>query len=51
MVFDKFYVKKAALAGTEHLPGTFVRDISMFSRREFPVFKSRLEALQWLTQE
>ena len=50
-VFDKLYIRKTALIGTEHLPDSVRERVSKFSRREFPIFKSRLEALNWLTQD
>ena len=50
-VFDKPFVKKSALIGAETLPRQFYDDIKSFSRREFPIFKSREEALDWLVAE
>ncbi len=47
-VFDKPYVKKSALIGTESLPRDFYEDMTRFSRRELPIFKTREEALDWL---
>ena len=47
-VFDKPYVKKSALVGIESLPREFYENLKSFSRREFPVFKTRDEALAWL---
>jgi hypothetical protein len=47
-VFDKPFVKKSALIGTESLPGEFYEEIKSFSRRELPIFKTREEALAWL---
>ena len=47
-VFDKPYVKKSALIGTESLPREFYEDMKSFSRRELPIFSSRNEALKWL---
>lgn len=47
-VFDKPYVKKSAWIGTEHLPSTFSEELKKFSRRDFPVFENRNEALSWL---
>jgi len=50
-VFDKAFIKKTAWIGTESLPASFHSDISKYSRREFPTFRTRNEALEWLTQE
>ena len=50
-VFDKPYIKKSAWVGAEHLPEAFSEDIRSFSRREFPTFKTREEALTWLTKD
>jgi hypothetical protein len=49
-VFDKPYVKKSALVGIEDLPREFYENLKSFSRREFPVFKTRDEALAWLVE-
>jgi hypothetical protein len=49
-VFDKPYVKKSALVGTETFPKAFSENLSVFSQREFPAFKTRTEALSWLTE-
>jgi hypothetical protein len=50
-VFDKPYVKKSALLGTEHFPPQFTENLSSFSRRVFHTFKSREEALAWLVKD
>ena|ERR1017187_2020797 len=50
-VFDKPHVKKSAWVGTEKLPRAFSEDMSSFSRREFPIFKTREEALAWLAKD
>jgi hypothetical protein len=50
-VFDKPYVKKSAFVGTESFPREFSKSLSSFSRREFPTFKSRAEALAWLVKD
>jgi hypothetical protein len=49
--FDKPFVKKSAFLGIENLPQGFSENVSNFSRREFPAFKTRDEALAWLVQE
>jgi hypothetical protein len=50
-VFDKPYVKKSAWVGADNLPQEFSKIMSTFSRREFPTFKSREEALAWLVKD
>jgi hypothetical protein len=47
-VFDKPFVKKSALVGTEDLPVSFYDELKTFSRRELLPFKTREEALDWL---
>ena len=49
-VFDKPFVKKSALIGTESLPREFHEQMKSFSRRELPIFSSREEALRWLVE-
>src|SRR6266852_2882070 len=50
-VFDRPYVKRAALVGAESLPKVFYDALKTFSRREFPRFKTREEAMDWLVRE
>jgi hypothetical protein len=50
-VFDKPYIKKTAWVGAESLPHVFYENLKNFSRREFPTFKDRQEALAWLVKE
>jgi len=50
-VFDKPFVKKSALTGTETLPEKFYEQLKTFSGRELPIFKTREEALAWLVEE
>jgi len=50
-VFDKPYVKKSAWAGADNFPHLFSENLSSFSRREFPTFKTREEALAWLAKD
>jgi dTDP-4-amino-4,6-dideoxygalactose transaminase len=47
-VFDKPYIKKSTWVGAGNLPHAFEKDLKAFSRREFPTFKTREEALKWL---
>jgi hypothetical protein len=50
-VFDKPHVRKSAWVGAENLPEVFSESLRSFSRREFPAFKTRDEALAWLAKE
>ncbi|HEY3039561.1 MAG TPA: hypothetical protein VGJ66_12560, partial [Pyrinomonadaceae bacterium] len=50
-VFDRPYVKKSAMVGAESLPEVFYKALKTFSQREFPRFKTREDALEWLVQE
>ncbi|MFZ3262730.1 MAG: hypothetical protein WA172_01910 [Terriglobales bacterium] len=50
-VFDKPHIRKTAWVGAESLPSSFRDDVSKFSRRKFPEFKSIAEALDWLTKD
>ena len=50
-VFDKPYVKKSASVGAKKIPPEFVDMVESFSRREFPAFKTREEALAWLVKD
>ena len=50
-VFDKPYVKRAAVVGAEGLPDVFYTALKTFSRREFPRFQTRQQAMEWLVGE
>ncbi len=50
-VFDKPYVRKSAWVGAENLPQVFSESMKSFSRREFPAFETRDEALAWLAKD
>lgn len=50
-VFDKPYIKKTAWVGASEFPAVFAKSLSSFSRREFPVFETREEALAWLVKD
>jgi hypothetical protein len=51
LVLDRPYVKRSAWVGTESLPHIFLEHFKNFSQRDFPVFKTREEALEWLIKE
>jgi hypothetical protein len=48
LVLDKPYVKKSAWVGTESLPHVYYENFKSFSQRDFPTFKTREEAMDWL---
>jgi hypothetical protein len=50
-VFDRPYVKKSAWTGTQSFPQALGENVSSFSRRDFPVFETRKEALAWLIKD
>jgi hypothetical protein len=50
-VFDRPYVKRAALVDAQSLPKVFYEALKTFSQREFHRFKTREEAMDWLVLE
>jgi len=48
LTLDRPYVKKSAWVGTESLPHVYYEHFKSFSQREFPTFKTREEAMDWL---
>ena len=51
LVLDRPYVKRSAWVGTESLPHVFYEHFKSFSQRDFPAFKTREEAMDWLVGE
>ena len=51
LTLDRPYVKKSAWVGTESLPHVFYEHFKSFSQRDFPTFKTREEAMEWLVAE
>ncbi|MGA9041986.1 MAG: hypothetical protein WB421_15755 [Terriglobales bacterium] len=51
LAMDRPYVKRSAWVGTESLPHVFYENFKSFSQRDFPVFKTREEAMDWLVKE
>jgi hypothetical protein len=47
-VFDRPHLKRSAWVGIEGLPKVFYEHIKNFSQRDLPVFKTRVEAMDWL---
>jgi hypothetical protein len=50
LVLDRPYVRKSAWIGTESVPHVFFENFKSFSQRDFPTFKTREEALEWLVE-
>jgi hypothetical protein len=50
-VFDKPFIKKSAWVGALSLPDEFSNRVKSFSRREFGVFKTHSEAMDWLVRD
>jgi hypothetical protein len=46
--YDRAYVKRSAIVGADDIPEVYYRNLVSFSAREFPIFKTREEALDWL---
>jgi len=51
LALDRPYVRRSAWVGTETLPKVFYQNFKSFSQRDFPVFATREEAMDWLTQD
>ena len=51
LVLDRPYVKRSAWVGTESLPHVFYENFKSFSQRDFPIFHTREEAMDWLVGE
>src|ERR1700691_4783886 len=49
--FDKPFVRRSAFVGTENFPEGLSENLSNFSRRQFPAFKTRDQALAWLAKD
>jgi len=48
---DRPYVRRAALVSAENIPDVYFHNLESFSARHFPKFKTRVEALDWLTED
>ncbi|HEV2467722.1 MAG TPA: hypothetical protein VGS78_00900 [Candidatus Sulfotelmatobacter sp.] len=51
LTLDRPYVKKSAWVGAEDLPHVFYENFKSFSQRDFPTFKTREEAMDWLIRD
>ena len=49
--YDRPYVKRAAWVHTESLPKVWYDAIKTFSRRDFPTFETREQALEFLVAD
>lgn len=50
-VFNKPYVKRSALVGTQSLPKHVYDGMKNFALREWGIFQSRTDAIAWLVEE
>jgi|SRR5579863_9845518 len=50
LALDRPHVKRSAWVGTESVPKVFYENFKNFSQREFPIFKTREEAMDWLVR-
>jgi SpoIIAA-like len=48
---DRPHVRRAAVVGAENIPDVYFHNLESFSARHFPKFKTREEALDWLTSD
>ena len=51
LTLDRPHVKRSAWVGAESVPHVFQDNIKAFSQREYPTFKSREEAMDWLVAD
>jgi hypothetical protein len=51
LVKDRPFVKRSAWIGAESVPHQYYENIKSFSQREFPVFETQEEAMDWLVAE
>jgi hypothetical protein len=51
LVHDRPFVRRSAWVGTKDLPRVFYENFKVFSRRTFPQFDTREEAMEWLVQD
>ena len=48
---DRPHVHRSAVVGAESIPDVYYHNLESFSARRFPRFKTREEALDWLTRD
>ncbi len=49
--YNRSHVKRSALVGVEDLGDVYYHNLVSFSARDFPAFKTREEAMDWLVCE
>jgi hypothetical protein len=49
--YNRSHVLRSAIVGVEDLPDVYYHNLVSFSAREFPAFKTREEAMDWLVSE
>jgi hypothetical protein len=49
--YNRAYVRRSAIVGAEDLPDVYYHNLVSFSAREFPAFKTREEAMDWLVSD
>jgi hypothetical protein len=49
--YNRAHVKRSAIVGAEDLPDVYYHNLVSFSAREFPAFKTREEAVDWLVSD
>jgi SpoIIAA-like len=51
LTLDRPFVKKTAWVGTEGIPHALMENFQSFSQRPITTFKTREEAMDWLTKD
>jgi hypothetical protein len=51
LTLDRPYVRRSAWVGAESVPHVFQDNIKSFTQRDYPTFKTREEAMDWLVAE
>jgi hypothetical protein len=49
--YNRVHVKRSAIVGAEDVPDVYYHNLVSFSAREFPAFKTRAEAMDWLVSD
>ena len=49
--FDRPHIVRAAIIGADALPDVYHKALENFSARRFAIFKTRQEALEYLTKD
>jgi hypothetical protein len=51
LTLDRPFVRKSAWVGADELPRVFYEGFKTFSKRDFPLFKTREDAMAWLLRD